>query len=92
MGGDAQADLVAEAQGQHDVIKVQQVGLVLVDEVLGAIEEFLAVGRIGTAAALCQFPVPDELLARRVVLGVKILRIEAFPPLALAVGLGEPPS
>ena len=85
VGGDAQADVGGGIDGQHRVVKIQQVGMVLVDQVDDAVEELLAVGlrQRGTAA------LGPGIAAGRVILRVVILRIEALPPKALAVGFAE---
>src|SRR5262249_42877841 len=66
-------------------------GPVVVPELLRALEELLHVRRIRRTAALDRIPAPDELRTRLVVLRVQLPRVEAIPPLTLAVGSGQRP-
>ena len=91
VGGDAQPQLLVHAaERQSAVVEVDQVRLVRVNHVERAVVELLGVGD----ARLVAGPVLLRFLIRGVrtgpvVLGVKVLRIETVPPLAVAVGLGE---
>ena len=88
IGGDAEADVAGRIDGQNRVVEIQQVGLVLVDQVDRAVEELLDVGLVQRRLARL-LPV---VLADRVILGVEILRIEAFPPKPLPSALVSLPS
>ena len=87
---DPQPDIAHAVQRQNCIIKVDQVGMIFVNQVNRAVVELLAVGGIGNAASLSGVPIPDQAaLTRRVVLRVQVLRVQTFPPLAFAVGFGQ---
>ena len=68
--------LAALANGHDTVVEINHVRLVIIPELLGAEEKFLAIRRV-------------HLRANRMVLRVEILRVETVPPLALAFGLRQ---
>ena len=85
IGGDAQANVGGRINGQDHVVKIQHVGIVFVNEVNDPVEIFFDKG-LGQRRILALRP---TVIANLVILRVKVLRIEAFPPLPLAVGLGQ---
>ena len=93
MGRDPQAGIADGIERQRIVIEIEKVGMIFIDEIGGAVVEALAVGHVGNAGARVGGPIPNPgcvgELAGRVVLGVEILRIEALPPFALAIGLRQ---
>ena len=95
MGGDAQAGVAHGPQRQCGVVEVDEIGLIPVDEIDRAIVELVAIGLVREAGAVVPVPLAKQGVrvgaagAARVVLRVEVLRVEAVPPLALAVGLGE---
>ena len=90
MRGEVEADFIRHpVQRKNVVVEINHVGLVIVPKLFDAFEIFFHVGFIRHAAALGDAPIPGEFFAGRVVLRVEVLRIEAVPPLAFAVGLGE---
>ncbi len=84
MRRDLQSGVADRIERQCRVVEVDQVRMVLVNEIDGAVVKFLAVRLIGDAAAFGGVPVPFELFPRRVVLRVEVLRIEAFPTICPA--------
>ena len=95
VGGNLEAAVAQGIEGEHRDIEIDEVGIVAVDGIDGAVEEVgdeLRRGRAGSAA-----PVPlavygavvPRTLAHGVLLLIEHLRVETFPPLALAVLLAE---
>ena len=90
MRGEFEADFIRHTvKRQHRVIKVNLVGMIIIPELLRALEKLLQVGRVRNATALSAIPFPLQRGADFVTLRVKILRIEAVPPKPLAVGLRQ---
>ncbi len=77
--------VVDRPEGEHAVVEIHQVGVVVVYHVDGAVEEVVVVLLRGYGSAFG--PVPDVpcVAAERVVLHVQFLRVVAFPPFAFAV-------
>ncbi len=77
--------VVDRPEGEHAVVEIYQVGVVVVYHVDGAVEEVVVVLLRGYGGAFG--PVPDVpcVAAERVVLHVQFLRVVAFPPFAFAV-------
>ena len=98
VGGDGEA---VDAVREFGVVEVEEVGLVAVDQVLGAEEPVLGEFGMGEGDVLVPLFVVvveplgglgdglDAVRHEDVAAGVEVLRIEAVPPLALAVRLGE---
>ena len=72
-----QANIIGNAvKRQNGIVKINQVGLVIVPKLFGAEKEFLLVGRIRQGRTLGRIPVlpiPVILPARRMILRVKVL-------------------
>ena len=87
--------VVASVEGHGGVVEVEHVGLVVVDQLEHAVLELLLILLGGQAGAVAPVPLAVDGAAALppgavlVVLGVELLRVESFPPLALAVGLGQ---
>ena len=73
MGGNVQAGV---AEWQLAVVEIKQIGMIFVEQVLGAVEPLGHISLI-------------RLRADGMVLGIQILRVEAVPPQTPAVGLGQ---
>ena len=95
MGSYLQAAVADRIKGQHGNIEVDEVGLVAVDGIEGAVVEVrneLLRRRTGTIlpSPLCMdTAIIPRTLAHGMVLLVEHLRVETFPPFALTVFLGQ---
>ena len=88
--------LVADGvEGEHRVVEVEHVGRVAVYQVQRAVVDIGLEGLRGLRGTVAPGPLGVDgvhvpaVLAALVALLVEVLRVVAFPPLALAVGLGQ---
>lgn len=90
-----QSGVADGVERQDRNIEIEQVGIIAVDHVertvveIGAILTCRQAGTIAPSPLAVDGAVVPAVLAQRVVLGVKVLRVVAFPPFAFAVGFRQ---
>ena len=67
-----------QPSGNQRIVEIKQIGIVLIDQVARAVVEILDIGDIGQRV-------------ERMLHAVQALRIEALPPLLLALSAGQIP-
>ena len=85
-----QAGVADRPERKISVIEINDVRIVVVDQLDRTVVYLVAEGLV-RRGDLVLFPVPGTVvLAKGVLLLIKLLRIKAFPPLSGAILLGEP--
>ena len=87
--------VIAAVERQHGIVEIDHVGLVGVDALQYAVLELTFEGLTGQRGTV--LPIPLRMGRTRLLppptglmtLGIELLRIIAFPPLSLAVGLSQ---
>ena len=95
MGDNLQATIADGMEWQYRCIEVDEVGLIAIDGIERTIVEISDELLRGNSGPVCPVPllvdgsIPPGPLAHGMLLLVELLRVEAFPPFALAIFLGE---
>ena len=95
MGSDTEAAVTERIERQHGDIEIDEVGLIAVDGIEGAVvevrNEFLRwrTGTVLPSPLIMYLAIAPRVIAHRMVLTVKKLWVETFPPFALTIGLRQ---
>ena len=96
MRGDLHSCIAHGVEGEHGDVEVEQVGIVTIDGIERAVVEvggkFLRrrAGSVAPSPLAMNHSICPGALAQRMVLGIEILRVVAFPPCSLAIFLRQP--
>ena len=96
MRGDFESGITHRPERKRGVVKINQVGVELVDQIHRAVVKLVAIRLVGPAGAVALVPQRNDvphfkiIPTARMVLAIQILRIESVPPQTFAVGFRKP--